>query len=83
MPRPLGWVLVAGGVGYVLSAFVTYLAPGVPAVASALTIPASVGEFWMMGYLLVRGVRRSAVEGAPRDTRSLATDASRLMSTVD
>jgi len=74
MPRPLGWVLVVGGAGYVLSAFVAYLAPGVPAVASALTAPASVGEFWMMGYLLVRGVRRSAFEEAPHDARSLVPD---------
>ncbi|SNT64078.1 protein of unknown function [Asanoa hainanensis] len=58
MPRILGWVLVTGGVGYVLSAFVRYLAPDAPAVAEALTYPAAVGELWMVGYLLVRGVRQ-------------------------
>ena len=26
--------------------------------AEALAVPASVGEFWMIGYLLIRGVRR-------------------------
>jgi hypothetical protein len=62
MPKLLGWVLVVGGVGYVLSGFVTVLLPDVP--ADALTIPASVGEFWMIGYLLVRGVRRTALEPA-------------------
>lgn len=61
MPRPLGWILVAGGSGYVLSAFVTYLAPDTGVLAEVLTVPASVGEFWMVGYLLVRGVRRSEV----------------------
>ena len=59
MPRPLGWILVAGGSGYVLSAFVSYLAPDTGILAEVLTVPASVGEFWMVGYLLVRGVRRS------------------------
>ena len=30
MPRALGWILVGGGIGYVLSAFVRYLAPDAP-----------------------------------------------------
>ena len=58
MPRPLGWILMAGGVGYILSAFVVYLVPDAPSwVELAMTIPATVGEFWMMGYLLIKGVR--------------------------
>ena len=57
MPRALGHVLQVGGVGYVLSAFVGQTVPGIGAVADALTIPASVGEFWMVGYLLWYGVR--------------------------
>ena len=65
MPRPLGGLLVAGGIGYVLSGFVAALAPGAQAVAYVLTIPATVGEFWMIGYLLFRGVRRQAPQGAP------------------
>jgi hypothetical protein len=60
MPRPLGWILIGGGAGYVLSALVAYLAPDAGAVADVITIPATVGEFWMIGYLLVRGVRRDA-----------------------
>lgn len=63
-PRPLGWVLIAGGIGYLLSAFVGYLVPAAGAVADALTFPSAIGELWMIGYLLVRGVRRSAVEAA-------------------
>ncbi|MBF9127460.1 DUF4386 domain-containing protein [Plantactinospora sp. S1510] len=66
MPRFLGWLLVVGGVGYVLSAFVGYLAPGAGMIADVLTVPASVGEFWMIGYLLVRGVRAQALPGSPR-----------------
>jgi hypothetical protein len=65
MPRALGWILVGGGVGYVLGAFVRYLAPDGPGVAEVLAFPASVGEFWMVGYLLIFGVRRQAVDEGP------------------
>lgn len=58
MPRALGWTLIAGGGLYMLSAFANYLVPDGQAVADALTLPASVGEFWMIGYLLIRGVNR-------------------------
>jgi hypothetical protein len=70
MPRALGWILVGGGIGYVLSAFIRYLAPDVPVVADALVLPATVGEFWMVGYLLVRGVRRRALHEAPPTART-------------
>jgi hypothetical protein len=68
MPRPLGWVLVVGGVGYVLSAFVRYLAPDAGVLVDLLAVPASVGEFWMVGYLLVRGVTRDAALRPPAAT---------------
>lgn len=55
MPRALGWILMAGGVGYVLSGFIAYLVPSAGAVVTTITIPATIGEFWMVGYLLVRG----------------------------
>jgi hypothetical protein len=63
MPRPLGWILIGGGIGYVLSPFVVYLIPGAGAAADVLALPASVGEFWMIGYLLVRGIRAGALPG--------------------
>ena len=64
MPRLLGWVLVAGGVGYIVSTYVVYLAPGLAGSSYALTVPASVGEFWMVGYLLWKGVGPgAAVQG--------------------
>jgi hypothetical protein len=59
MPRLLGHLLIVGGVGYVLSGFLTYLAPGLPIVTAVLVVPATIGEFWMIGYLLVRGSRLS------------------------
>jgi len=58
MPRLLGYVLEIGGVTYVLSAYVTYLwldAPGV--ILGGLTTLPTIGEFWIVGYLLVIGVR--------------------------
>ena len=58
MPRPLGWILIGGGVGYILSAFVVYLVPDAPGgLETALISLATVGEFWMIGYLLIKGVR--------------------------
>jgi hypothetical protein len=34
-----------------------------------------VGEFWMIGYLLVRGVRRQAMDEAPIAARTPAPTA--------
>jgi hypothetical protein len=50
-PRALGWLLIAGGVGYVLNTFASYV---LPAAAGLLVVPATAGELWMIGYLLVR-----------------------------
>ncbi|MGI5184790.1 DUF4386 domain-containing protein [Dactylosporangium sp. CA-152071] len=63
MPRALGWILVAGGAGYVLAAFSEHV---VPAAADLLVLPATVGELWMVGYLIVRGVRRTAPQPEPQ-----------------
>lgn len=57
MPPALGWVLVIGGTGYVLHAFLPF---------DPLTLPASAGEFWMIGYLLLFGVRKATETVAPR-----------------
>jgi hypothetical protein len=75
MPPALGWLLIAGGVGYLVSAFLRYLAPDAPLVAEALTYPASVGELWMVGYLLVHGVRRHALVDGPAAARTPAAAA--------
>ena len=60
-PRLLGWALVVGGVGYVASAVLGLAVPDAPAaLADVLTFPSAIGEFWMIAYLLVWGVRRTA-----------------------
>ncbi len=57
-PRVLGWVLIVGGVGYVLSALVGYGLVDAPSLlVDGLAFPATIGEFWMLGYLLIRGIR--------------------------
>lgn len=56
MPIWLGRTLIAGGIGYLISTTTNYLGIESPFV-SYLTIPATVGEFWMIGYLLIFGIR--------------------------
>ncbi len=61
MPVWLGRVLIIGGAGYLASAFIGYL--GVKGTwVGLLTIPATLGEFWMIGYLLIFGIRPSKLE---------------------
>ena len=62
-PRILGWILVLGGGGYVLSAFLGHAVVGVPeALVEGLAFPATVGEVWMVGYLLSAGIRPASAE---------------------
>ncbi|MBX2895826.1 MAG: DUF4386 domain-containing protein [Cyclobacteriaceae bacterium] len=58
MPRGIGFTLIIGGIGYLLSAFLNY--SGVTGLfVDVLTIPATIGEFWIIGYLLIFGIRES------------------------
>ncbi|HUG07682.1 MAG TPA: DUF4386 domain-containing protein [Acidimicrobiia bacterium] len=58
MPKWLGRILIVGGVGYVASALVKHGVVGSPTwLVEGLTVPATVGEFWMIGYLLIKGVK--------------------------
>jgi hypothetical protein len=62
MPKGLGRLLIVGGSGYLLSAFASYAISDLPAwLVQVLAIPATIGEFWMIGYLLIVGIRRAAV----------------------
>ena len=58
MPSVLGWVLMIGGAGYIANAVLSYLLPNTGPALDLLTIPATIGELWMVGYLCLRGVRR-------------------------
>jgi hypothetical protein len=56
MPIWLGRTLIAGGIGYLISAVINYTGIESP-LFGFLTVPATVGEFWMIGYLLIFGIR--------------------------
>lgn len=56
MPVWLGWILVLGGVGYILQTFIYYTGFR-HSLLDTLTLPATIGEFWMIGYLLIFGIR--------------------------
>lgn len=58
MPLWLGRTLIIGGVGYLLSTFLKYAEVASPFV-DVLVIPATIGEFWIVGYLLIYGIRTS------------------------
>ncbi|WP_143960160.1 DUF4386 domain-containing protein [Litoribacter populi] len=58
MPVWMGRILIIGGAGYLLNTFLNYMGLG-HALVDALVIPATVGEFWMIGYLLIYGIRAS------------------------
>jgi len=58
MPKVLGWTLIVGGVGYVVSALLGPVS-ALGMVADALAYLATVGELWMIGYLLTVGIRRA------------------------
>ncbi len=56
MPVWLGRVLILGGAGYLVSTFINYM--GIHETwVEMLVIPATIGEFWMIGYLLIYGIR--------------------------
>jgi hypothetical protein len=57
LPTALGWTLIAGGLGYMVSAFITYLFPNADLVSQILTVPSVVGEVWITGYLIIVGIR--------------------------
>ncbi|MBG9377946.1 DUF4386 domain-containing protein [Panacibacter sp. DH6] len=56
MPLWLGRILIAGGAGYLLQTCLN-CAGFQSAYTGMLVIPATAGEFWMIAYLLVYGIR--------------------------
>lgn len=58
--RALGWALIVGGVAYVASAFLLVLVPILQPLAEGLAMVATVGEFWIIGYLLFTRTRTGA-----------------------
>jgi len=56
--KPLGVLLVVGAAGYLLDTFAAFLVPDVGhTIHGYITIPSAIAEVWMVGYLLVVGVK--------------------------
>lgn len=71
MPVALGWVLMVGGVAYVINTYLTQLVPDAPtAIGALLVVVATIGEFWIIGYLLIFGVR----EVPGQDAQDIGSD---------
>ncbi len=77
LPRPLGWILIAGGIGYLVSAFVSYLFPSADLIVALLTVPSIIGEVWIMGYLIIVGVHHHAPAPEAVTKPSMRPEASR------
>lgn len=71
MPRALAGILLVGGVGYVAGAFVGYLADA-GAFVDLAALPATVGEVWIVGYLLHGGIFRPEHAGGTRVNERLS-----------
>lgn len=57
-PKALGAALVVGGACYLADMLAAFLVPDVAKVIHGyVTIPAAIAEIWMVGYLLVIGVK--------------------------
>jgi len=57
-PRALSVLLVVGGVCYLADMLVLFLVPEIGArINDVIVIPSTIAELWMIGYLLLRGVR--------------------------
>jgi hypothetical protein len=56
LPVWLGRIIVLGGIGYLISTVIRYAGIDFN-YNNFLTLPATIGEFWMIGYLLIFGIR--------------------------
>ena len=60
MPVALGWVLMVGGVAYVANTYLEQVVSDPSAAVGAVLVGvATIGEFWILGYLLIFGVRQA------------------------
>jgi hypothetical protein len=67
-PKALGVVLIVGGVCYLVDTLALFLAPDFgKTISSYVVIPSAIAEIWMVGVLLVIGVR---TVGSGQDSKS-------------
>ncbi|MDJ0334041.1 DUF4386 domain-containing protein [Salinibacterium sp. G-O1] len=66
MPVSLGWVLIVGGGGFILSALIGAALPALPSIIrDTLLVPATVGELWTIAYLLIWAIRPAPATHVP------------------
>ena len=54
MPKALAGFLIIGGALYLTSTFVLVLLPNQDTLANLMSIPGTIGEFWIIGYLIFK-----------------------------
>jgi hypothetical protein len=57
LPRPLAVLLVVAGCSWIVDTLVRFAFPELPAAVHAVLTAPTLAEFWLVAYLLVRGVR--------------------------
>jgi hypothetical protein len=57
LPRLLSILLLVAGGAWVVDTLASFLAPDLPAIAHAIIKAPTFAEFWLIAFLLVRGVR--------------------------
>ena len=60
MPRALAGFLIIGGIGYITSTLLVILNPNLKSIADLMVLPATIGEFWMVGYLMLNSRLKTA-----------------------
>jgi hypothetical protein len=71
-PRALGVLLIIGGTGYLLDTVGSFLVVDFSEIMSAVIVmPAGIAELWMVGYLLVIGVRSPRTVPAVEENLSI------------
>lgn len=57
MPKALAGFLIIGGYLYLASTFIVVLLPDQKALSDVMSIPGTIGEFWIIGYLLFKSAK--------------------------
>ena len=71
-PKALGVLLIVGGVCYLVDMLALFLVPAVGnSINVYVVIPPTIAEVWMVGYLLVMGVRAPSPSGSASTLRPI------------
>lgn len=65
LPRLLSILLVVAGGSWIVDTLAGFLFPDLPASAHTILTAPTFAEFWLVAYLLIRGVRTSALDQVP------------------